>query len=91
MTRAEIREKIREEQLESFKEFIELSCKEIAMCCRATNDVVGDTFDVKQFVADSARKWFDYIEGLSDAEFDFLTHKELAQRILAERSNDDTV
>jgi len=80
----EIKEKMIEAQVDSFKEFINQSCRDIAMCCRATSEVAGDVIDCKQFVSSCAQQWFDEVEGLSDAEFNFIAHKEVVKKLIEE-------
>ena len=66
---------LEKEQMEIFKEFIEQECKQISLCCRATEKVVHR--EVRTVVAETAKKWFDWVDGLTNAEFDFIAIKEL--------------
>ena len=89
MTLEETKEKLIEGQLTSFKEFIDLSCKEIAMCCRASAEMLKDRLDVRAYIAESAEKWFSLIDGMTDAEFEFMVHKDLIKRFVEEMEDDD--
>lgn len=68
-------------QIESFKEFVNEACKEIALVVRSTESCNKD-FDARAYVAESAQKWFESIDELTEAEFMFIAQKELMESLM---------
>ena len=68
-------------QIESFKEFVNEACKEIALVVRSTESCNKD-FEARKYVAECAEKWFENVDELTEAEFMFIAQKELMESLM---------
>ena len=82
MNRKENMNEFQEKCWRDFREFAEASCKEIALMCRAAQVTLEGMVDVKTVYAETAQKWFQAVDDLSEAEFDFLMKREFIRGLM---------
>ena len=82
MNRTENMNEFQEKCWRDFREFAEASCKEIALMCRAAQVTLEGMVDVKTVYAETAQKWFQAVDDLSEAEFDFLMKREFIRGLM---------
>ena len=82
MNRKENVNEFQEKCWRDFREFAEASCKEIALMCRAAQVTLEGMVDVKTVYAETAQKWFQAVDDLSEAEFDFLMKREFIRGLM---------
>ena len=89
MTLKEFKEENARQCLEAFREYADDACRDIAMTCRAAQATIGKEHDTKAMFAEAAQKWFEEIDAMSEAEFDFLMLRKVFERIVG-GDDDDT-
>lgn len=82
MNRTENMNEFQEKCWRDFREFAEASCREIALMCRAAQVTLKGMVDVKTVYAETAQKWFQAVDDLSEAEFDFLMKRKFLRGLM---------
>lgn len=88
MTITELKKANAEKCLESFREYVNEASKEMAMTCRAAQEVIGKEHSTKEIFSEAAERWFAEIESLSNAEFEFMMLRRAFERYVGGEDDD---